>query len=244
MRDCALFSPGLHPVLARGTGHEDPMGSPQMPTRRAVGPAVLNNEAHRQIDHALGIMTARWSQIPEGGGTICATRRPVMLRRGEDQITRTPQVQMAQVVQRPMTRCVPIGRVTTARTRLSYVLATRRDDLGLGQVCGPRDPFARVEAVCTWTAHRMARLPHRLEPALDAQRLLEATRYLRDSLRFARAVQDGTLETLYADLRQASEPLLCTQTRKRQTSSQVLDAPMPAQEKETPRQLVQADQAA
>jgi hypothetical protein len=68
--------------------------------------------------------------------------------------------------------------------------------------------------------------------------------WLKRHGRFARAVQDGTLETLYADLRQALEPLLCQQQRKRQTSYQLLDAPMPAPEKATPQQLVQADQAA
>ena len=68
--------------------------------------------------------------------------------------------------------------------------------------------------------------------------------WLKRHGRFARAVQDGTLERLYADLRQAIEPLLCKQKRKRQTSYQLLDAPLPAQEKETPQQLVQADQAA
>jgi hypothetical protein len=68
--------------------------------------------------------------------------------------------------------------------------------------------------------------------------------WLKRRGRFARAVQDGTMETLYADLQQAIEPLLCKQKRKRQTSYQLLDAPMPAQEREPPRQLVQEDQAA
>lgn len=68
--------------------------------------------------------------------------------------------------------------------------------------------------------------------------------WLKRQGRFARAVQDGTLETLYADLRKAITPLLCKQKRKRQTSYQLLDTPMPVQEKESPRKLVQEDQAA
>ena len=68
--------------------------------------------------------------------------------------------------------------------------------------------------------------------------------WLKRKGRFARAVQDGTMETLYADLRQAMEPLLCKQKRKRQTSYQLLDVPVPDRESETPRKLVREDQAA
>ena len=62
--------------------------------------------------------------------------------------------------------------------------------------------------------------------------------------RFAHAVQNGTMATLYADLLQAMEPLLCKQNRKRQTSQQLLDVPSPAREKPTPRAMEQEGQAA
>src|SRR5438093_6255156 len=116
MRACAFFSPRLNPVLDRGKGHKDTVVSPQMPTRRAVGQAVFNHDAHRQIDHAVGIMTAWWCQIREVGVKVLATFRTVMLRIRDDKIPRTPPVEMAQVVQRAMRLLVPIGRVTTTRT--------------------------------------------------------------------------------------------------------------------------------
>jgi hypothetical protein len=68
--------------------------------------------------------------------------------------------------------------------------------------------------------------------------------WLKRQGRFAHAVQAGTLETLYADLRQAIEPLLCKQKRKRQTSQQLLDTPIPTQERAIPRTIGQEDQAA
>ena len=77
---------------------------------------------------------------------------------------------------------VPIGRVTTARTRLPNVVATVRDDLGRRQVCGRRDPFARIGSVLTWTEHRVALLAQRLGPELYDKRLLGATRCARYSL--------------------------------------------------------------
>jgi DDE family transposase len=68
--------------------------------------------------------------------------------------------------------------------------------------------------------------------------------WLKRQGRFAHAVQNGTMATLYADLRQAMEPLLCKQKRKRQTSQQLLDVPSPAREKPTPRAMEQEGQAA
>src|SRR5438132_11068379 len=70
------------------------------------------------------LMTAWWGQIREVGVKVLATFRPVMLRIRDDKIPRTPHVEIAQVVQRPMRLLVPIGRVTTTRTRLPRVVAT------------------------------------------------------------------------------------------------------------------------
>jgi hypothetical protein len=66
-----------------------------MPTRRAVGQAILDHDAHRQIDDAVGVMTARWRQIREVEVEVFATFRTVMLRIRDDEITRTPQVEIA-----------------------------------------------------------------------------------------------------------------------------------------------------
>jgi hypothetical protein len=95
MRDCAFFSPGLHPILDRGKGNEDPVVSPQVPTRWTIGHAIFDHDPHRQIDHAVGIMTARWGQIREVGVKVFATLCTVMLRIRDDEITRTPQVEIA-----------------------------------------------------------------------------------------------------------------------------------------------------
>src|SRR5262245_12499623 len=105
-----------------------------------------------------------------------------MLRIGDHEITRTPHIEVAQVVQRPLGLLVAIGLGPTTRARLPAVMATVRDDLGLGQVCGDCDPGAWVGAVCTWTEHRVALLAPRFGPALYAKRLLGTTRCSRYSL--------------------------------------------------------------
>src|SRR4029450_9074997 len=172
MRACAFFPPSLDPVLDRGKGHEHAVVTPQVPTGRAVGQAVLDHDADRQIDHPVGILTARRGQTREVGAKVLATLRTVMLGIGHQQIPRTPHVEIPQIMQRPMSLLVPIGRVTTTGARLPGVGAAVGDDLGLGQVCGCCDPGAGVGSVLPWTAHRVALLAQKFAPALEAHGLL------------------------------------------------------------------------
>ena len=66
----------------------------------------------------MGVVTARWCQIGQVRIEVLATLGTVMLRIGDHEITRTPQIEIAQVVQRPMGLLVSIGHVTTTRTRV------------------------------------------------------------------------------------------------------------------------------
>src|SRR4029450_4093864 len=109
--------------------------------------------------------------------------RTVMLGIGHQQIARTPQIEIPQIMQRPMRLLVPIGRVTTTRARLPDGVATVGNNLGLGQVCGCCDPSAGVGSVLPWTEHRVALLAQRFGPALYAKHLLGATRCSRYSLK-------------------------------------------------------------
>src|SRR5262245_60745256 len=158
------------------------MVAPQVPTRRAVGQAVLDHEPHRQIDHPVGILTARRGQIREVGAKVLATLRTVMLGIGHQQITRTPHSEIPHIMQGPMRLLVPLGQVTTTWARVPDIVATVGDDLGLWQVCGCGDPGAWVGAVLTWTEHRVALLTQRFRPELYNKRLLGATRCSRYSL--------------------------------------------------------------
>src|SRR4029450_9208999 len=99
-----------------------------------------------------------------------------MLGMSHPQVPRTPHIEIPQIMQCPMRLLVPIGRVTTTRARWPDVVATGRDDLGLGKVCGGGDPGAWVGSVLTWTKHRVALLAQRFGPELYDNRLLEATR--------------------------------------------------------------------
>jgi hypothetical protein len=95
--------------------------APEVPARRAVGQTVLDHEPYRQINHPVGILTARWCKLREVRAKVLAARRTVVLRIRDHELPRTPQVEIAQVVQRPLVLLVPIGLVATTRTRLARV---------------------------------------------------------------------------------------------------------------------------
>jgi len=90
MRACAFLLPSLDPVLDRRKGDKDAVVSPQMPTRRAVGHAVLAHEPYRQINHTVGVLTARWREIGEVRVKVLAAFRTGVLRIRDHEITWTP----------------------------------------------------------------------------------------------------------------------------------------------------------
>jgi hypothetical protein len=95
MRACAFFPPSLDPVLDRGKRDKDAVVAPEVPTRGPVGQAVFDHQPDRQINHAVGVLTAGWRQIREVGAKVFATLRTVVLRTRDHEITRTPQVEIA-----------------------------------------------------------------------------------------------------------------------------------------------------
>src|SRR6266849_6874357 len=153
MRACAFFSPRFDPVLNGRKGHKDAMVAPQVPTRWAVGQAVLDHQPHRQIHHTVGVLTAWWRQIGQVCIEVLATLCAVMLRIGDHKITRTPQVEIAQVVEGSMRLLVPIGPMTTTRTHVPLVITAVGNNLWLGQVGSGSNSFARIGSIHTRTAH-------------------------------------------------------------------------------------------
>src|SRR4029453_1905153 len=95
MRACAFFPPGLDPVLDRGKRDKDAVVAPEVPTRGPVGQALFDPQPYRQIHHTVGVLTAGWRQIREVGAKVFATLRTVVLRTRDNEITRTPQVEIA-----------------------------------------------------------------------------------------------------------------------------------------------------
>ena len=153
-------------MLDRRKGHQDAVVSPQVPTRRPGGHAVLDHEPYRQINHAVGVLTAGWRQLRQGRREVRMTWRTIMLCIRDDALTRTPQGESPHVRQRPLALRVPIGLGTTTRTRLARGGATGRDDLWRWHVCHRGHPFGGIGSIRTRTAQGFALRDHLLEPAL------------------------------------------------------------------------------
>ena len=145
------------------------MGSPQMPTRRVGGQAVLDHEPHGQIAHAVRGVTAGWRQRREVGVKGLAPLRPGVLRLRDHESTRTPHREMPHIVQRPLALLVPRGLVPTRRTCMRLVMTTVCDDLWLWEVCRDGHTFRGIGSLHTRTAHRCALLARMLGPALYNQ---------------------------------------------------------------------------
>src|SRR5919198_5728259 len=166
MRACAFFPPSLDPVLDGGKREKAAVVAPEGPTRGPVGQAVFDHQPYRQIHHAVGVLSAGWRQIREVGVKVLATLRTVMLRIGDDEIAWTPEVEIAQVVQRPLKLLVPIGGVPAAWTGLPRVSATIGDDLWRWQVCNRGNPFGGIGSIRTRTEHGCVLRDHMLGPEL------------------------------------------------------------------------------
>jgi hypothetical protein len=153
MRACAFFSPRLDPVLNRGKRHKDAVVSPEVPTRWSVGQAILDHEPHSQVDHAVGVLTAGWCQIGEVRIKVLATLCTIVLRIGDHQITRTPHVEIPEVVQPPLALFISVSLVRATRTGLPLVGATGRDDLWRWQVGNRSNSFGGIGSIHTRTEH-------------------------------------------------------------------------------------------
>src|SRR3954467_13578556 len=79
MRACAFFPPRLDPVLDRGKRDKDAVVAPEVPARWPVGEALFDHQPYRQINHAVGVLTAGWRQIREVSVKVLATLRTVVL---------------------------------------------------------------------------------------------------------------------------------------------------------------------
>src|SRR4029450_10041815 len=124
------------------------------------------HETSRQIHHAVRVLSAGWRQIREVRVKVLATLRTVMLRIRDDKIPRTPEVEIAEGVERPLVLLVPIGRVPTPRTRLARVGATGRDDLWRWQVGNGGHPFGGIGSIRPRTEHGGVLRARMLRPAL------------------------------------------------------------------------------
>jgi len=72
--------------------------APQVPAGGAVGQALFDHQAHRHLDHPMGVVTTGRRHIAEIEVEVLPALRAVMGSVGHQQINRTAGGHIAQVV--------------------------------------------------------------------------------------------------------------------------------------------------
>ena len=147
------------------------MGAPEVPARRAVGHTGLDHEPDRPLNPTMGLRTARWGQSGEVRVQVRAARRTGVLRIRDHASPWTPYVESPHVVQRPLILLVPLGLVTTTRTRLAHGGATGRDNLWRWHVGNRSHPCGGIGSIHPRTQHGSVLRARMLKPALYDQGL-------------------------------------------------------------------------
>src|SRR6266478_106536 len=153
MSPCAFFPPSLHPILQGGKRDKDPMITPEMPTRWSVGQAIFRHHPHSQIDHPVGVVSARWSQIRQINVEVLFASVTVMRRVGHQEINWVTSAHITQVMQRALSRFVPRGEMRAPGTRSLLLVAMIRHELGGGEVLDVGHPLGGVWYVSSRSVH-------------------------------------------------------------------------------------------
>jgi hypothetical protein len=144
--------------LDGGERDKNPMVTPQVPAGGLIGQAVLHDEADRQRNDTMGVMSFGQSIVGHVGVEVFATCAAVMLGVGDVNIPRPPQYKIPDVVKDALACSIPIARLAAPRARPMLEVATSRYDFRFGQIFRLRDPLRGVRKVFSGTEHGAALL--------------------------------------------------------------------------------------
>jgi hypothetical protein len=153
MRARFFFPGGLDPVLNRGPGDEDAMIAPEVPTRRAIRQAVLDDQADGRLLHAMGVVTLGQRQVGHVGGEAPSAVAAEMFGVGDHEIDRPAGADVAQIVKGPSGRIAARGRPTAPRALAAAVVPTPPLEMRGRKILDPRDPFSNIGDVVAWPIH-------------------------------------------------------------------------------------------
>src|SRR3954453_205874 len=147
MRNAAFFPPGLDPVLDRGVGDEDAVIAPEVPTGGAEGQSVLDDQADRQVDDAMGVVAPGRREVGGIGVEVLAALGTEVLGVRQSDVVGPAREEIAEVVEGALELAIAVGVVPTAGTGPSLEIAAAPEDLGHGQILDPSDAFGGVGAI-------------------------------------------------------------------------------------------------
>src|SRR3990172_303064 len=148
-RPSPFFPRRLDPVLDGGERHKDPMVPPQMPTRHAVGKTVLDDQTHRFLLHAMGVMALGESQVVHVRVEASPAGRALVLGVGQVNVQGPTAARIAQVVQDPSGCSKATSLLPAERTTTPPVIPAPLLDPGGRQLLHPRNSFRSIRDVVT-----------------------------------------------------------------------------------------------
>jgi hypothetical protein len=124
-----------------------------MPTRRAVGKTVLDDQTHRLLLHAMGVMTLGKSQVIHVRVEASPTGRALVLGVGQVNVQGPAAARIAQVVQDPPGCSKATSPLPAERTTPPPVITAPPLDPWRGKILHPRDTLCPIRNVLTWAVH-------------------------------------------------------------------------------------------
>jgi hypothetical protein len=127
--------------------------APQVPLRRLVGQAVLDDESDGQILDAAGVLAPGVGQISQVGGEEEVAVGAVMPGESDDEVDGAAGARVAEVVQGALGDGVAAGAGTAARAAPGLVVAAALFDTRLGEVLDAGDALGGVGDIFAGSVH-------------------------------------------------------------------------------------------
>ena len=126
---------------------------PEMPTRLAVGQAVLHHQTHGHCHNTVGVVALGQGQVRHVRVEVALALTAVMLRIRNDNIPGPLGNRIAQIVERPLQGSMPVATPLALRARAVGGISAAADDLGLRQVLNTCDSLGTIGSVFSRSRH-------------------------------------------------------------------------------------------
>jgi len=121
--------------------------APEVPTRRPVRQAVLDDQADSRLLHPMGVVALRQGQIGHVGVEAPAAVGTSLLGVGDHDVDRPAGADIPQVMERPLPLVAAWGRPAAAGALAAAEVTTPMLDVRGRQVLYPGDPFGGVRDI-------------------------------------------------------------------------------------------------
>jgi hypothetical protein len=124
--------------------------SPEGPTGGAIRQTIFDDEPDGGVDDTPGVVTARVSEFGRVGVEVLAASGAIMLRVGQQEITRSSCKGIPQVVECAASDSIAVRTVTASWTGPPSIISALANNLGLRKVVDASDTFGGIGAIFAW----------------------------------------------------------------------------------------------